>query len=412
MSRNIAAVFAERPFVRRLAAGPATALASVASTLLATASERMLSIGLASAIALSGADAAFAAVSPDRLQVPKGFHVELLTDAVPNARAMTLGRFANGKGVVYVGTMNAGKVYAVEVDGARSTRVRTVATGLQLPAGVAYRDGALYVSAVSKIVRLDGIDDKLDSPPVPAVVAGWLPTDTWHGAKFIGFGPDGMLYAAVGSPCNVCVPDVAHGNIQRMKIDGSGAQIVARGVRNSVGFDWSPVDHSLWFSDNGRDMLGDDVPSDELNHVRQVGQHFGFPFCHQGDVADPEFGVQRKCSEFTPPAAKLGAHVASLGMRFYTGTQFPADYRNNAFIAEHGSWNRSKKSGYLVARVAVDAQGEAARPEPFVQGWLQIDSSGRESVLGRPADVLMLPDGSLLISDDMGGAIYRVTYAP
>ena len=197
-----------------------------------------------------------------------------------------------------------------------------------------------------------------------------------------------------------------------MKADGSGVEMVARGVRNSVGFDWSPLDRALWFSDNGRDMLGDDVPSDELNRVQQSGQHFGFPYCHQGDVADPQFGEKRRCSEFVAPAAKLGAHVAALGLRFYGGSQFPAEYRNNIFVAEHGSWNRSAKSGYRVVRVVLDAQGRVVRDEPFVQGFLQVDAGGRESVLGRPADVLPLPDGSLLISDDLGGAIYRVRYAP
>ena len=353
-----------------------------------------------------------AAVSPDRLRVPPGFKIELLTDEVPNARAMVLGRYADGQGVLYVGSMGAGKVYAVELDQGRATRVRTIASGLELPAGVAYRDGKLYVSAVSRILRFDAIDDRLANPPAPAVITDKLPSERHHGAKFIAFGPDGWLYVAVGAPCNVCEPSREHGNIQRMKPDGSGAEIVARGVRNSVGFDWSPLDRTLWFSDNGRDMLGDDVPSDELNRVAQNGQHFGFPYCHQGDVADPQFGAQRPCSEFVPPVAKLGAHVATLGMRFYGGSQFPAEYRHNIFVAEHGSWNRSTKSGYQVVRVVLDAQGRVVRHEPFVQGFLRVDGDGRESVLGRPADVLPLPDGSLLVSDDLGGAIYRVRYAP
>jgi glucose/arabinose dehydrogenase len=344
--------------------------------------------------------------------VPKGFQIELLTDAVPNARAMALGRHADGKSVVYVGSMGAGKVYAVEIEQGRARSVHTLVSGLALPAGVAYRNGQLYISAVSKILRLGAIDDHLREPPTPVLVSDRLPQETHHGAKFIAFGPDGWLYVAVGAPCNVCVPDAAHGNITRMKADGSALEVVARGVRNSVGFDWSPRDQALWFTDNGRDMLGDDLPSDELNRAAQPGQHFGFPYCHQGDAADPEFGRQRRCDEFVAPAAKLGAHVASLGMRFYTGDQFPADYRGGIFVAEHGSWNRSKKSGYQVVRVALDAQGGVSRLEPFVQGWLQVDAAGRETVLGRPADVLVLPDGSLLISDDLGGAIYRVRYAP
>jgi len=370
-------------------------------------------IAIAASIGLACmAGGAHAAIAPEALRVPQGFQIELLTDAVPSARAMTLGRYADGQGVVYVGSMGAGKVYAVEIDQGRARGVHTLVSGLQLPAGVAYRNGQLYVSAVSKILRFDGIDERLQKPLPPVIVTDRLPVETHHGAKFIGFGPDGLLYVAVGAPCNVCVPDAVHGQILRMKPDGSARELVALGVRNSVGFDWSPLDRALWFTDNGRDMLGDDLPSDELNRAAQPGQHFGFPYCHQGDVADPEFGARRRCDESVAPVAKLGAHVASLGMRFYNGSQFPADYRGGIFIAEHGSWNRSKKSGYQVVRVVHDAQGRVLRHEPFVQGWLQVDAAGRETVLGRPADVLVLPDGSLLISDDLGGAIYRVRYAP
>ena len=371
-----------------------------------------LRIAVAASTWLACAGGAHAAMPPESLRVPQGFQIELLTDAVPNARAMTLGRYADGRGVVYVGSMGAGKVYAVEIDQGRARGVHTLASDLTLPAGVAYRNGQLYVSAVSKILRFDAIDDHLQRPLPPVIVTDRLPVETHHGAKFIGFGPDGLLYVAVGAPCNVCVPDAVHGQILRMKPDGSARELVALGVRNSVGFDWSPLDRTLWFTDNGRDMLGDDLPSDELNRAVQPGQHFGFPYCHQGDVADPEFGARRRCDDSVAPVARLGAHVASLGMRFYNGSQFPADYRGGIFIAEHGSWNRSKKSGYQVVRVVLDAQGRVLRHEPFVQGWLQVDAAGRETVLGRPADVLVLPDGSLLISDDLGGAIYRVRYAP
>lgn len=355
---------------------------------------------------------AAAPAAPDRLRVPKGFQIEFLTDAVPNARGLALGRFVDGKGVVYAGSMREGKVYAVEIDGGRALRVHTIASGLTLPTGVAYRNGALYVSAVSRILRFDGIDERLADPPAPKIATDKLPVDTHHGAKFIAFGPDGLLYFAVGAPCNVCVPTSAHGNIQRLKPEGGVSEIVARGVRNSVGFDWNPLDAKLWFTDNGRDMLGDDLPADELNRIDTAGQHFGFPYCHQGDTPDPEFGGQRACREFVAPAAKFGAHVAALGMRFYTGRQFPPEYRNNAFVAQHGSWNRSRKSGYQVLRVVLDEQGRVQRQEPFIEGWLQLDMVGRETVLGRPADVLVLPDGSLLVSDDFGGAIYRVRYAP
>ena len=364
------------------------------------------------ALCLFTVSTAAAAVELDKLKLPTGFRAELVTDAVPNARQMALGRYADGKGVLYVGSTRAGKVYAVELEAGKKAVVRTIASDLEMPSGVAWRDGALYVGTVSKVLRYDGIDDAIAKPPVPVQVGAAFPSETHHGWKFIAFGPDGKLYVPVGAPCNVCLPDDRHGVIQRMNADGSGLETVAHGVRNSVGFDWNPADKTLWFSDNGRDMLGDELPSDELNHVTQAGQHFGFPFCHQGDTPDPEFGKRRACSEFTPPAVKLGAHVAAIGMRFYGGSQFPAAYRGNAFIAEHGSWNRSRKSGYQVVRVAIDGQGHAGAAEVFAQGWLQVDAGGRETVWGRPADVLPLPDGSLLVSDDLAGAIYRIRYAP
>jgi len=363
-------------------------------------------------VALAGVLATFtvlAAPPIDKLRVPAGFRVELVTDAVANARQMALGRHDGAQSIVYVGSAGAGKVYAVQIGapGARPT-VHTIATGLSVPSGVAYRDGALFVGALERVLRFDGIDDRLTSPPAPKVVSDRFPGETHHGRRFLAFGPDGKLYVAVGAPCNVCLPDDRHGVIQQMSVDGGGEiETVARGVRNSVGFDWSPLDHTLWFTDNGRDNLGDDLPADELDHVTRVGEHFGFPFCHQGDSPDPEFGARRPCSEFTPPAAKLGAHVAALGMRFYRGTQFPPAYRGNIFIAEHGSWNRSSKVGYQVVRVAVDAQGHAGAPEPFLTGFLE-----GQSAWGRPADVLELPDGSLLVSDDSAGAIYRVRYQP
>jgi len=351
--------------------------------------------------------AACGAPQIEKLRVPAGFRVELVTDAVPNARQMALGRHDAAQAIVYVGTAGTGKVYAVQLgpSGARAT-VHTVASGLQLPTGVAYRDGALFVGASEQVLRLDGIDDRLASPPAPRVVSDRFPGESHHGRRFIAFGPDGKLYVPVGAPCNVCLPDDRHGVIQRIDVDRGGEiETVARGVRNSVGFDWSPIDNTLWFTDNGRDMLGDDLPADELDRVTRAGEHFGFPFCHQGDSPDPEFGARRPCSEFTAPAAKLGAHVAALGMRFYRGTQFPPAYRGNVFIAEHGSWNRSSKVGYQVVRVPVDAQGRAGTPEPFLTGFLQ-----GQSVWGRPADVLELPDGSLLVSDDSAGAIYRIRY--
>jgi glucose/arabinose dehydrogenase len=346
----------------------------------------------------------------ETLRLPPGFRIQVLTDAVPNARAMRLGRYADGRGVLYVGSMRAGRVYAVELDQNRAQRVRTIASGLNRPAGLAWRDGSLYVSAVSRILRYDGIDDRLADPPAPVVVTDRLPSETHHGAKFLAFGPDGRLYVPVGAPCNVCEPGPRFADLQRLNPDGSGLETIATGIRNSVGFDWSPADGTLWFTDNGRDMLGDDVPSDELNRVAPPWQDFGFPYCHQGDVPDPEFGGKHPCSGFVPPVAKLGSHVAALGMRFYTGQQFPEDYRHSVFIAEHGSWNRSRKVGYQVVRAVLQGPDRVARVEPFVTGWLQVDAAGRESVWGRPADVLVMPDGALLVSDDHAGAIYRISY--
>jgi glucose/arabinose dehydrogenase len=280
-----------------------------------------------------------------------------------------------------------------------------IATGLREPAGVAFRDGALYVSAVSRILRFDDIEKRLANPPAPVVVSDRLPTDRHHGRKFIAFGPDGKLYVPVGVPCNICELDPdRYGNIMRMNPDGSDLEVFASGIRNTVGFDWDPRTRELWFTDNGRDMMGDDVPPDTLNHAPKAGVRFGYPYCHAGKLPDPEFGRKHACSEFRPPAQDLGPHVAALGMRFYTGTQFPAAYRSQIFIAEHGSWNRSRKIGYRVTLVTLEG-GKAVRYEPFVEGWLQGDRPW-----GRPADVLVAPDGSLLVSDDYAGAIYRIRY--
>jgi glucose/arabinose dehydrogenase len=337
------------------------------------------------------------------IRLPAGFVIELVA-RVPNARAMTWG----AAGTLFVGSAGAGKVYALSLPppGTKGeATLSVVASGLREPAGVAFRDGALYVSAVSRILRFDDIERRLDNPPAPVVVSEAFPTEGHHGRKFIAFGPDGKLYVPVGAPCNICATDPdRYANIMRMNRDGSVLEVFARGVRNSVGFDWDPRTGELWFTSNGRDWLGDDEPPDTLNHAPRAGMHFGFPYCHGGNIPDPEFGTRRRCSEFAPPAQNLGPHVAALGMRFYTGSQFPAAYRNRIFIAEHGSWNRSRKIGYRVTMVTLEA-GRAVRYEPFAEGWLQA-----ESAWGRPADVLVAPDGSLLVSDDAAGAIYRISY--
>ena len=358
--------------------------------------------------------AASAAPSLATIRLPPGFTIELVTDRVPTAREMSLGPFENGRGTLFVGSFSSGKVYAVALDQGRATGVRSIASGLQSPVGVAYRQGSLYVSSVSKILRYDRVDGDLDRLPPVVVVTDRFPTESHHGWKFIAFGPDGDLYVPVGAPCNVCERDESrYYNIQKIHADGSAPVVVAKGIRNSVGFDWNPVDGSLWLTDNGRDMMGDDVPSDELDRVppqATTAPHFGFPYCHQGDVPDPEFGKQRPCSEFVGPSALLGAHVAALGMRFYRPTAgaaeaYPDAYRNGVFIAEHGSWNRSKKSGYRIVHATI-AGTRVVKQEVFAEGWLDAD----QSVSGRPSDVLPLPDGSLLVSDDLAGAIYRIRY--
>lgn len=352
-------------------------------------------------IVLAGVVAANAAPPLQHLQAPAGFHIAIFSDAVPDAREMAVGP----KGTVFVGS-NKGKVFALSDsnrDG-RADKVRVIASGLDHPSGVAMHDGDLYVSAVSRILRFPAIEDHLDNPPRPQVVTDRLPDKTHAGGRFIAFGPDGKLYVPLGAPCNVCEkPGFA--KLIRMNADGSDFQDVAFGIRNTVGFDWQPETRTLWFTDNGRDLLGDDVPSDELNRVDKPGENFGFPYCHGGDVPDPEFGQGHPCSNYAPPALKLGAHVAPLGMRFYTGAMFPKPYRDVVFIAEHGSWNRSSKSGYRVVVVRMDGN-KALGQQPFLTGFLD-----RQKTLGRPVDVQPLPDGSLLVSDDDNGAIYRISYA-
>lgn len=343
-------------------------------------------------------------VSIENITLPPNFTLSVYAKEVENARQLALG----ARGTVFVGSQ-AGNVYAV-VDrdqDHQADAVVTIAEGLYRPNGVAFRDGALYVAEINRILRFDQIEERLENPPQPVVVTDSLPRDRWHGWKFIAFGPDGMLYVPVGAPCNTCVKDdERYASILQMKPDGSNLKVFARGIRNTVGFDWHPGTKEIWFTDNGRDMLGDDIPPDELNRAPQAGMHFGFPYCHAGDIPDPEFGSQRKCNEFTSPAQKLGPHVAAIGMRFYTGTMFPEEYRKQIFIAEHGSWNRSEPLGYRIMLVRLDESGtHAVKYETFAEGWLR---NGR--AWGRPADVLVMPDGALLVSDDSANMIYRISH--
>lgn len=339
----------------------------------------------------------------EAISVPEGFEVGIYASDVPGARSLCLGE----KGTVFVGTRGEGRVYALrDVDGEPGADdVSVIAYGLTMPNGVAFRDGSLYVAEISRILRYDDIEDVLDDPPEPVVVNDDFPLDRQHGWKFIAFGPDGMLYVPVGAPCNVCDPeDERYATIMRMQPDGSGLEIYARGVRNTVGFDWDPGNGNLWFTDNGRDWMGDDKPPDELNRAPIEGLHFGFPYYH-GSIRDPEYGTGRESSEFAPPAMELGPHVAALGMRFYAGEMFPEDYRGSIFIAEHGSWNREEPIGYRVTLARLE-YGMPIGYEVFAEGWLK---DGR--AFGRPVDVLVMPDGALLVSDDRAGIIYRISYA-
>ncbi|MEJ2153112.1 MAG: sorbosone dehydrogenase family protein [Gemmatimonadota bacterium] len=339
----------------------------------------------------------------NKIRLPAGFRIEVFAADVPNARSMTL----SPNGVLYVGTRREGVVYAV-VD-ANSDHVAdtvyTVARGLEMPNGVAWQYGSLYVAEISRVLRFDNIDERLTDVPDAIIVRDDFPTEKYHGWKYIRFGPDGLLYLNVGAPCNTCLSrDPLFASITRMSVTDPRREVFAHGVRNSIGFDWHPETDELWFNDNGRDKLGDDLPPDELNRDPEHGIHFCYPFCHGGDIPDPEFGAQRDCAEFTPPAQRLGPHVAPLGMRFYTGEMFPDEYQNDIFIAEHGSWNRSRKIGYRITRVQLE-RGRVVSYEPFAEGWLE-----GESVWGRPVDILIMPDGSLLVSDDEAGAIYRIVY--
>lgn len=344
-----------------------------------------------------------AAADPlEGVTVPAGFRISVLTDDVPDARGL-----AFGQNHLFVGSRGADKVYAVDwppgADGRAKARV--VLDDLTNPHGVAFRDGALYVGERTRIARYDAIETSLDAPPRPAVVLGNLPDIPHHGMRTIHFGPDGLLYLSVGVPCNVCARKDPFGQILRLdaKAASPKPEIYATGIRNSVGFDWD-ANGEMWFTDNGRDLLGDDIPDDELNHAPKAGMDFGFPYCHNGTIPDGEFGKERPCKDFVAPAYGLGAHVAALGIAVYDGKAFPQEYEGALFIAEHGSWNRSSKVGYRVT-VAKVKGGKVQKPEVFASGWLK-----GQSVDGRPVDVVVAPDGSLVVSDDKAGAIYRIEY--
>lgn len=336
-----------------------------------------------------------------KLKLPKGFKLEVWASGIPNARTMRLG----DKGTIFVGGRFAGKVFAV-VDNNGKREVKTIAEGLHRPNGLALANGTLYIAELAKISKMENIEANLNNPPKPVVIYDDLPKDEAHGWKYLGVGPDNKLYFQVGAPCNICMPSEAHAQIRRINLDGSGMEVVARGIRQIVGFDWHPVSKQLYFSENSRDWMSEDVPEDKLNRVTQPGKdNFGFPFCHQGNLADSEFGWGRSCNEFVKPLALMGPHSAVLGMRFYTGNMFPAEYRGAIFLARHGSWNRSTKIGGDVLVVKLNADGTVKSVAPFITGFLE-----NNNYLGRPVDLQVLKDGSMLLSDDYNGAIYRITY--
>lgn len=342
----------------------------------------------------------------EKISLPEGFQISVFAADIEDARSLARG----DEGTIFVGNRSEDKVYAVvdENNDGVADKTYVIASGLRMPNGVAFRNGDLYVAEVSRIIRFPDIENKLDNPPQPEVVYDQYPSEGHHGWKYIAFGPDDKLYVPVGAPCNVCDSEEdIFASISRLNPDGSGMEIFAEGIRNSVGFDWHPQTNELWFTDNGRDMMGDDIPPCELNHAPEKGLHFGYPYCHAGTIQDPEFGEKGDCSQYTSPAQNLGPHVAPLGMKFYTGSMFPEEYKNMIFIPEHGSWNRSKKIGYRLQLVKLDGEGKASSYETFANGWLDEEE---QEAWGRPVDLLELPDGSFLISDDQAGVIYRISY--
>ena len=347
----------------------------------------------------------FAELPLEQIKLPEGFKIAIYA-RVPNARSMVL----SDNGTLFVGNRSEDNVYAVQdTDGDMvADKTFIIDKGLKMPNGVALKDGNLYVAAISKILKYENIEANLENPPEPEVIYDNYPTETHHGWKYIAFGPDGLLYVPVGAPCNICYRDdnPIYASITRIDVDNPKPELVAEGVRNTVGFGWDPKTGKLWFTDNGRDMMDDDTPPCELNVVTESNQHFGYPFCHGGTILDPEFGTGKSCTDYTSPALNFIAHTAPLGMNFYEGKMFPEAYDNRIFVAQHGSWNRSKKSGYVVLAIDHD-EASASNAEVFASGWLDDET---QKAWGRPVDVINMPDGSILISDDYADVVYRVSY--
>jgi glucose/arabinose dehydrogenase len=340
-----------------------------------------------------------------RVKLPQGFTMSVYQQGVQDARQMALG----AKGTLFVGAFEIGKVRAITKD----HQVKTILTGQNMPTGIGFKDGSLYVIEITKISRYDNIEDNLDNPPKPVIVYQDMPNYPPHGWKYFGLGPDNKLYVAFGPPCNVCNLPFTNFGYRRINLDGSHAEPVVWGIRNSVGMDFDPRTGDLWFSENSRDWLGDDKPSDRLGHVKLTHgaiievPNYGYPYCHPGKIPDPKYGEGEDCSKYAQGALDLGPHMAPLGMKFYTGKQFPAEYQNNIFIAEHGSWNRHTKNGYRIVRVVANTDGTVTKNEVFADGFAD---AAANQVYGRPDDILNMPDGSLLVADDYAGAVYQIAY--
>ena len=336
-----------------------------------------------------------------RLKLPKGFNIEVYASGIANARSLRV----DDKGIVYVSSRTVGKVYAiVDKDGKRT--VKTIASGMHSPNGIALHNGTLYIAEIERISKIENIAAVLDNPPKPTVIYSDLPSDEPHGWKFLAVGPDNKLYFNIGAPCNICMPPQTHAQLRRIGLDGTGAEVIARGTRQVVGMDFHPVSKVLYFSENQRDWLAENSPQDKLNRLVNPGKdNFGFPYCHGGDITDPQFGWGHSCDEFTKPVAQVGPHTAPLGLRFYTGKMFPAEYKNAIFMARHGSWNKTVKIGGDVVVIKLNPDGSYKSMEPFITGFI-VDNN----YIGRPVDMAWLADGSMLLSDDFDGAVYRITY--
>jgi glucose/arabinose dehydrogenase len=350
----------------------------------------------------TGASAAELADIIKKIKLPPGFKIEVYASGVLEARQMAWG----DKGTLFAGSFSLGNVYAIKDVGGKK-EVKTVLKGLNMPTGLAFQDGALYVVAINKLIKYENAEANLDKLGEGKVVYDDMPSYVAHGWKYIAVDKDGWFYLPFGPPFNIGIPPTSLSQIRRVDPKTGNAEVWALGVRNSVGGDVDPRTGKYWFTENARDWISDDLPSDKLNMINKIGEHFGYPYCHQGNLPDPKFAMGHKCSEFTPPVVNLGAHVAPLGMKFYTGNQFPADYKNNILIAEHGSWNRHKYQGARIKRITVGPDGKNPKSEIFASGWIE----GDQKYLGRPNDILVAKDGSILVADDWAGAIYRISYS-